>query len=148
LKKLFVFTFLLIFALQNISFAAVSSSKTRSFSTPPKPPTTQTAPSPSSGYKPSAPANSYSQTAPSSSTKSNSTAAQPPANSGFMRGLGMFGGGMLLGSLLGGSLGFGSGGLFSTLAGVFLNIILIGGILMAIRFVWDKFKQHQHDNRR
>lgn len=65
-----------------------------------------------------------------------------------MRGLGMFGGGMLLGSLLGGAFGFGSNGMFATLAGVLLNILLIGGVIMAVRFVWDKFKQRRQDNYR
>lgn len=146
MKKLFIFTFLFIFAVQNIGFAAVSSSKTRRFSpAPQKPSISQTAPS--SGYKPSAPADSYKQTAPTGKTTNPST-AQPPANNGFMRGLGLFGGGMLLGSLFGNSLGFGSSGLFASLIGLFFNILIIGGILMAGRFLWGKFRHRQQDNRR
>jgi len=146
-KKLLLITFLFIFAFQAIGFAAVSSSRPRISSPVPKPPTTQTAPSPSSGYKPSAPANSYSQTAPAAKSTSPST-VQQPASSGFMRGFGLFGGGMLLGSLLGGTFGFGPTSGFATLAGILFNIFLIGGIIMAGRFLWEKFKQRQQDNNR
>jgi len=147
LKKLLVLTFLLIFAIQGIGFAAVSGSKFRTTSPTPKPPTTQTAPSPSSGYKSSAPASSYSQTAPAAKSTSPTT-VQQPANGGFMRGLGLFGGGMLLGSLLGGTFGLGSSGSFATIAGLFFNILLIGSVIMAGRFLWDRHKQHQQDNNR
>ncbi|HWR42444.1 hypothetical protein [Sporomusa sp.] len=147
MKKLLLLTFLFMFTIQSPGFAAVSGSKPRTFSPTPKPPTTQTAPAPTSGYKPSSPANSYSQTAPAAKS-ANPSAVQQPASGGFMRGLGLFGGGMLLGSLLGGTLGFGSTGGFATLSGLFFNILIIGGIIMAGRFIWEKFKQRQRDNNR
>ena len=148
MKKLLVFTFLLLFAFQGVGLAAKSSSPARTSSPAPKTSTTQKAPTTNaeSGYKPSAPAASYSQTAPAA--KSTPATVQQPSSGGFMRGLGMFGGGMLLGSMLGGSFGFGSSGMFATLAGLLFNIMLIGGVIAAGRYFWGKYKQRQQGNAR
>jgi len=139
MKKLLLMTFLFLFAFNSVSFAAVSSSKPRMSSPAPKSSTTQTAPSPSTDYKPSAPANSYSEKAPAAKSTTPQT-AQQQTSGGFMRNLGMFGGGMLLGSLLGGMFGFGNTGMFATLAGMLFNIMLIAGVFMAGRYLWNKFK--------
>ena len=143
MKKLLVLTFLLLFAFQGMGLAAKSSSSSRSTSTP-KMSTTQKASD--SGYKPSAPANSYNQKAPENKSTTPATVQQPNNNSGgFMRGLGLFGGGMLLGSMLGGSFGFGSNGGFATIIGMLFNILFIAAVIMAVRFLWDKFKNRKQN---
>lgn len=143
MKKLLVLVFLMLFAFQGIGLAAKSSSSSRSSSAP-KMTTTQKASN--SGYKPSAPANSYNQKAPANKTTNPATVQQPNSSGGFMRGLGLFGGGMLLGSMLGGSFGFGSTGGFATIIGMLLNIVFIACIIMAVRFLWDKFKHRKQDD--
>ena len=143
MKKLLVLVFLLLFAFQGIGLAAKSSSPSHSSSAP-KMTTTQKASN--NGYKPSAPANSYNQKAPESKATNPATVQQPSSSGGFMRGLGLFGGGMLLGSLLGGSFGFGPTGGFATMAGMLFNLLFIACVIMAIRFLWDKFKNRKQND--
>lgn len=140
MKKIVLLTLICLFSVNVVCFAAVSGSKSRTSSPSPKPPTTQTAPNSSSGYKPSAPANSYSSQAPAAKQTA-PAAAQQPASGGFMRNLAMFGGGMLVGSMLGGMFGFGNSGMFATLTGLLFNIILLAGVFMAGRYLWNKFKK-------
>lgn len=146
MKKLSLLTFLLLFAVNTMCFAAVSGSKSAPAPAS-RPSTTQTAPAstPANGYKPSAPASSYSDTAPKAAIPQT---PQQPASGGFMRNLGMLGGGMLLGSLFGGMFGFGNSGMFAMLAGLLFNVILIVGILMAGRFLWNKFKNSREETNR
>lgn len=150
MKKLLLLTFLFMFAFSTVSFAAVSGSKPKPSAPAAKPPTTQSAPSQNkpSEYKPSAPAQSYNEKAPAAAAKPNTqTPAQQNSSGGFLRNAGLFGGGMLLGSMLGGMFGFGNSGMFANLMGMFFNILLLAGIFMAGRFLWDKFK-NRHTNQR
>jgi len=142
MKKLFLLTFMFIFAFNAVSFAAVSGSKSKISAPSSKPSTTQTAPSKSSSsdYKPSAPAQSYSDKAPAAAAKPNTQAAQPQTGSSFLRNAGLFAGGMFLGSMLGGMFGLGNSGMFADIMGMLFNVLLLAGIFMAGRFLWDKFK--------
>ncbi|WP_371371672.1 hypothetical protein [Sporomusa aerivorans] len=146
MKKLLLLTFMLMFAFNTVSFAAVSGSKSKMSAPSSKPPTTQTTPAKdtSSEYKPSAPAQSYSDKAPAAAAKPNSQTMQQPAQQsntgGFLRNAGLFGGGMLLGSMLGGMFGFGNAGMFANIMGMLFNVLILAGIFMAGRFLWDKFK--------
>ena len=138
MKRLLLLTFLVMFAFQSISFAAISGSK--GVSAPRSAPSSsQSAPStssnPASGYKPSAPASSYSDKAPATAVKPQ----QSPGNS-FLRNAGLFGGGMLLGSMLGGMFGMGSSGMFSELIGMLFNVLILGAIFMAARYAWNRFQ--------
>ncbi|MDR3564189.1 MAG: hypothetical protein P4N59_22520 [Negativicutes bacterium] len=150
MKKLLLLTFLLLFAFQAVSFAAISGSKSAPMPAP-KAPVTQMAPSaapstaPATGYKPSAPASSYSDTAPKSTLPQ---ATQQPASGGFMRNLGMIGGGMLLGGLLGNMFGNESSGMLASLVGLLFNIILLVGIFLAGRYAWNKFKKSREETNR
>lgn len=145
MKKLVLLTVLFVFAFQTLGFAAIGGSRPR-MSSPSRPRTTQTAPAPSNNYKPSAPASSYSDKAPAA--KPAAPQASQPATGGFMRNMGMFGGGMLLGSLLGGMFGFGHTGLFASLIGILFNIIFVAGIFMAGRYLWDRLKSRDKRNHR
>lgn len=153
MKKIFLLTFMFIFAFNAVSFAAVSGSKSKTSTPSAKPPTTQTAPStqtsPSkstSEYKPSAPAQSYNEKAPAAAAKPNTQAAQQQTGSSFLRNAGMFAGGMFLGSMLGNMFGFGGAGMFADIMGMVFNLILLAGVFMAGRFLWNKFK-NRNDNR-
>jgi predicted lipid-binding transport protein (Tim44 family) len=149
MKKLLLLTFLFMFAFNAVSFAAVSGSKSRTSSPTSKPPTSQTSPakSGSSDYKPSAPAQSYGEKAPAAAAKPNTQAAQPPSQSGgFLRTAGLLGGGMLLGSMLGGMFGFGNSGMFANIIGMLFNVMLLAGVFMAGRFLWNKFKNRDRDS--
>jgi hypothetical protein len=139
MKKLLLLTFLLIFACQSISFAAISGSK--GISVPRSAPSTSqpASSSSSSSYKPSAPATSYSDKAPAA--KSQQQQAQQSTGSSFLRNAGLLGGGMLLGSMLGGMFGAGSSGMFSQILGMLFNAIAIGLIFMAGRYIWNKFQE-------
>lgn len=145
MKKLWLLTILFVFAFNVVCFAAISGAKPRMSSPAPKPPTTQT--TPQSGYTPSAPASSYSEQAPAVKPPT-AQAAPQPASGGFMRGLGTFGGGMLLGGLLGSMFGFGNTGMFASLMGMLFNVVLIVGVFMAGRYVWNKFKNKDNNYRR
>ena len=143
-KRLVLLTFVLVFAAHAIGFAAVGGSKPR-MSSPSRPSTTQTAPAPASSYKPSAPASSYTEKAPA--TKAASPQTAQPATGGFMRNLGMIGGGMLLGGMLSNMLGFGNSGMLSNIVGMLFNVMLLAGVFMAGRYAWDKFKNRDRDRR-
>lgn len=145
MKKLSLLTILFVFAFNVVCFAAVSGAKPRMSSPVRKPPTTQTAPN--SSYKPSAPASSYTEKAPAVKPSTPHTASQP-ATGGFMRSLGMIGGGMLLGGLLGSMFGFGSTGMFATLIGILFNIVLVVGVFMTGRYLWHKFRKSQDKHHR
>ncbi|WP_425060491.1 hypothetical protein SCACP_12070 [Sporomusa carbonis] len=150
MKKLLLLTFVFMFAFNTVSFAAVSGSKPKMSSPVSKPPTTQTAPSKgtSSEYKPSAPASSYSEKAPAAAAKpANQQTVQQPNTGGFLRNFGLFGGGMLLGSMLGGLFGFGNTGMFASIMGMLFNIILLAGVFMAGRYLWNKFKNRDNMQR-
>jgi len=140
MKKLSLLTLLLMFAFNVVCFAAVSGAKPRMSSPAPKPPTTQTAPN--SNYKPSAPASSYSEKAPAVKSTTPQTAPQP-ATGGFMRTLGMIGGGMLLGGFLSSMFGFGATGMFANLIGILFNVVLLVGVFLAGRFLWQKYKKRK-----
>jgi len=151
MKKILTLTLVLLFAFSTIGFAAKGGSKVRMPSPSPKPPTTQSAPSQKgvSDYKPSAPAQSYGDKAPAAAAKPNTQAGQQAmqqTGGGFLRTAGLLGGGMLLGSMLGGMFGFGSEGMFAMLIGMFFNIIVLVGVFMAARFIWNKFKNKDKDN--
>lgn len=145
MKKLLLLTFVFMFAFNAVSFAAVGGSKSRVSSPSYKPPTTQTSPSKSTTneYKPSAPAQSYGDKAPAAAKPNSQTMQQPAQQSntgGFLRNAGLFGGGMLLGSMLGGMFGFGNSGMFASIMGMLFNVMLMAGIFMAGRYLWNKFK--------
>jgi predicted lipid-binding transport protein (Tim44 family) len=144
LKKLILFTFVLLFVLQSVSFAAVSGSKGAPSAPRPSPSVSQPASAPSStttapGYKPSAPATSYSDKAPAPAVKPQQPA---PASTGssFLRSAAMIGGGMLLGSMLGNMFGFGSSGMFAEIIGLLFNILIVVLIFLAGRYAWMRYK--------
>lgn len=149
MKKLLLLTFLFMFAFNAVSFAAVSGSKARTSSPSVKPPTTQSAPTQnkSTEYKPSAPAQSYGEKAPAAAAKPNTQAPVQQNSGGFLRNAGLFGGGMLLGSMLGGMFGFGNSGMFANIIGMVFNVMLLAGIFMAGRFLWEKFKNRDSNRR-
>ncbi|MBP2635256.1 MAG: hypothetical protein H6Q72_1163 [Firmicutes bacterium] len=155
MKKIFLLTFMFIFAFNAVSFAAVSGSKSKSSAPSYKPSTTQTSPSTqttpsknsSTEYKPSAPAQSYSDKAPAAAAKPNTQTAQQSTGSSFLRNAGLFAGGMFLGSMLGNMFGFGHSGMFADIIGMLFNVLLLAGIFMAGRFLWDKFKNRDSKNR-
>lgn len=138
MKKILLFSFMLLFAFHAVGFAAVSGSKAKPSAPASRPSTTQTAPS--TGYKPSAPANSYTEKAPAAKTAAQQAPAQ--TSGGFMRNLGLFGGGMLLGCLLGNMFGFGHSGMFANMMGILFNIVFLAAIFMAGRYLWDKFRNN------
>lgn len=156
MKKIIALTLMLMMLLGTVCFAAVSSSGSRSSSggskssTSAPSSTSKTAPASSGNYKPSAPASSYSDKAPAKqSTSSVQQNAQPQSTgSSFWRNASLFGGGMLAGSMLGNLFGYGNhmgGG--SSLFGMLFNLLLIGGVIMGIRFLWDKYKNKNRDMR-
>ncbi|MDF2501880.1 MAG: hypothetical protein K0Q77_2594 [Anaerosporomusa subterranea] len=136
MKKLLLLTFVFVFAVNAVGFAAVGGSKPR-MSSPSRPSTTQTAPPPASSYKPSAPASSYTEKAPAAKAATPQP-AQQATTGGFMRNIGMLGGGMLLGGLLGNMFGFGQTGMLANLIGVLFNIMILAAVFMAGRYVWNK----------
>ena len=140
MKKLLVFTFLFMFAFQPLSFAAVSGSKGAT-SAPRAPRVSQPTPSPAApGYKPSAPANSYNDKAPAATARPQQPQAPQSTGSSFLRTAAMIGGGMLLGGMLGNMFGFGANAMMSQLAGIILNILILGLIFMVGRFLWMRFR--------
>jgi len=145
MKKILLLTFMVIFALQSVGLAAVSGS--RSSSAPKSSPSisqpstsSSSSTSTTSGYKPSAPASSYSDKAPAAATKTQQQAQQSTGSS-FLRNAGLFGGGMLLGSMLGGMFGFGSSGMFASIMGMLFNVMAIGLLFMAGRYLWNRFQE-------
>lgn len=154
MKKIIIFTMVFVLAFGSVSFAAISSGSkssaprtSTSSSMPSSSPTKQAAPSTSdTGYKPSAPANSYSDKAPASQVKPGTQVNQQQNTGGFWRSAGMFGGGMLMGSMLSSLFGFGSMGAMSSIFGMIFNILIIAGVVMGIRYLWNKFRGN--NNRR
>lgn len=153
MKKITLFAFLAIFALQSVAFAAVGGSK-KGTSSPPPPPQKSTssssaaptspppAPKTAPDYKPSAPATQLDQKAPGA--KPNAPAApQQSTGSNLLRNIGMFGGGMLAGSMLSNMFGFGqgvNGGMAAGIFGLLFNVLMLAGIFMGGRFLWNKYK--------
>ena len=145
MKKILLFTFLLLFAFQSMTFAAVSGSKgssaprTPSVSRPAAAPSSPTSPSTAPGYKPSTPATSYNDKAPATAAKPQQT-AQPSTGSSFLRNAAMIGGGMLLGSMLGNMFGFGSNGMFAEIIGVLFNVMLVFLVVFGLRYAWTRYR--------
>ena len=153
MKKILLLTFLLLFAFQSLIFAAASSSKgssaPRSSPSVSHPASNAPAATPgtTSGYKPSAPANSYNDKAPAATAKTQQPQPQQQSTgSSFLRNLGMIGGGMLLGSMLGNMFGFGSSGMFSQIAGILVNVMILGLIFMLVRYLWNRFQASRAQN--
>lgn len=154
-RKILACTVVLLVAFSSVSFAAVSSSKSKSFSAPRpstgsttvKPSSPQTAPD--SGYKPSAPSSSYSDKAPASQNKPgvSQPVPQQPQSGGFWRNAGIFGSGMLLGGMLGHMFGFGNSGFFASLMGMIINVLFLLALIAAGRWVWNYFKNKDRDKR-
>lgn len=151
MKKILALVLVLVFAFSSVSFAAVSSSRTRSSSpsigssTTKSAPSQQTSPSTQgSTYTPSASANTYSDKAPASQAKPGVQTPQQN-NGGFWRNAGMFGGGMLLGSMLSSMFGFGNMGAMSSIFGMLFNIIILAAIVMGIRYLWNRFRNNRKD---
>ena len=97
-----------------------------------------------SSYAPSKDAKSLDKNAPAANAKSNTAAANTNAQSSsrlgsIMRGIGIFAGGMLLGSMLSHLFGMGSG-MFADILGLLMNGLLIVVAIMAVRWLWNKFR--------
>jgi len=141
-------TLMLMMFMSAVCLAAVSSSGSKSSS---RPSTSTSAPSssqtaPSGSYKSTAPANSYSDTAPAKQIAPGAQQTTQPQSStgGFWRNASMFGGGMLAGSLLGNLFGNNNMGGESSIGGMLINLLMVGGVVMGIRYVWNK---HKNKNR-
>ena len=159
MKRVIALTVMLIMLVSTVCFAAVSSSGSRSSSSSSSKSSTSTpsssskaAPSSSGNYKPSAPASSYSDKAPAKKPASNVQQNTQPQSTGssFWRNASLFGGGMLAGSMLGSLFGFGNNmnmGGGSSLFGMLLNLLIIGGMVMGIRYLWNKYKNKNQDIR-
>lgn len=150
MKKLLALTFLFIFVLQSVGFAAISSSKRSSVPrssssiTQKAPSTSQKTPDTSSGYKSSAPASSYSEKAPSTATKQpQMQQPQQSTGNGFLRSAAMFGGGMLMGSMLGNMFGFGTNGMFSQIIGLLFNVMMIALLFKGALYIWNRFRANR-----
>ena len=143
-------TLMLMMFVSTVCFAAVSSSGSKSSGTRSStsaPSSSQTAPS--GTYKSTAPANSYSNTAPAKQTTPSAPAVQPQSTgSSFWRNASMIGGGMLAGSLLGNMFGSGNMGGLSPIFGMLINLLMIGGVVMGIRYLWNKYKNKDKDKNR
>ena len=97
-----------------------------------------------SSYAPSKDAKSLEKNAPAANAKSNAAAANANTQSSsrlgsIMRGIGIFAGGMLLGSMLSHLFGMGSG-MFADILGLLMNGLLIVVAIMAVRWLWNKFR--------
>ena len=97
-----------------------------------------------SSYAPSKDAKSLEKNAPAANAKSNTAAANANTQSSsrlgsIMRGIGIFAGGMLLGSMLSHLFGMGSG-MFADIMGLLMNGLLIVVAIMAVRWLWNKFR--------
>ncbi len=64
-----------------------------------------------------------------------------------MRGIGIFAGGMLLGSMLSHLFGMGSG-MFADIMGLLMNGLLIVVAIMAVRWLWNKFRGNKASSSR
>jgi predicted lipid-binding transport protein (Tim44 family) len=150
MKKVLLVTFVLIFALNGLCFAAKSSSSPPARSSSSSGPSTNSPASQAApgGYKPSAPANSYNNQAPAA--KPNQAAAatqtpQPAAGSNWMRNIGMLAGGMMLGGMLSSMLGHGSTGLLADIMGIIISVIPIILLFVLGRFLWTRYKNRQEN---
>ena len=106
-------------------------------------------------YQPSKPANTLSKEAPSASATRPSTASPAPQQQqsssrlgSFLRGAGLFAGGMMLGSLFSHALGFGGvgGGFGSDVMGLIFNLIFLYIAYRVIRYVWNRFREKKTNN--
>lgn len=157
MRKIIVLTLTLVFLISTVCFAAVSSSGrssssgSKSFSAPSGSSSTKSAAPGNTGgtYKPSAPANSFGDKAPASQTTPGMQSQTQSSTGGFWRNASMIGGGFLAGSLLGNMFGFGNnmGGGMSGIFGMLINILIIGGIVMLVRNLWDKYKSNKDKDR-
>lgn len=135
MKKVLLITFVLIFALNGLCFAAKSSSS-RPASRPSSPTTT----APAGGYKPSAPANTYTDKAPLNRAAATTQAPQQSTGSSWMRNVGMLAGGMMLGGMLSSMLGHGSTGMLADIMGLLISLVPILILVMLGRFLWIRYK--------
>ena len=147
MKRILVLMLAGLFMMNAVSFAAVGGSKVKSSGSSIS--STQKSSSSSSvkdDYKPSASANSYKDKAPDATAKSNTNAGMGQSNTsgGFMRNLGMLAGGMMLGGLLSNMFGLGGSGFFDLFFGVLANVVLFGGMIMLISFIWRKIKEKRN----
>nr|WP_317429117.1 hypothetical protein [uncultured Mitsuokella sp.] len=103
-----------------------------------------------SSYAPSKDAKSLDKNAPAANTKSNAAAGTNTQGSSrlgsFMRGIGLFAGGMLLGSMLSHLFGMGSG-MFADIMGLLMNVIMVVAAVMVVRWLWNKFRGTKRDGR-
>lgn len=104
-------------------------------------------------YAPSKNAKDLQKDAPSANSRTGSTqanAAQQRSGSRFgniMRNIGLFAGGMFLGSMLAslfGGMGMGTG-LLADILGVLMNIAFLVIAVMAIRWLWNRFRGRKND---
>lgn len=100
-------------------------------------------------YKPSKDAKSLDKNAPTANSKSNAnanTAANAQNGSRWgsaLRTIGLFAGGMLLGSMLGNLFG---SSLLGDVFGLIANVVMLMVAFMAIRWLWNKFRNRNNDN--
>ncbi|MBO6179569.1 MAG: hypothetical protein J6O04_10370 [Selenomonadaceae bacterium] len=98
-------------------------------------------------YAPSKSAKDLNKEAPKANSAAPSTATNAAANASsgmgnMMRNIGLFAGGMLLGSLIGNALGLGGlGDIFGILANIFFVVLAV----IAVRFLWNKFKNRNRN---
>lgn len=105
-----------------------------------------------SSYAPSKDAKSLEKNAPAANAKSNTAAANANTQSSsrlgsIMRGIGIFAGGMLFGSMLSHLFGMGSG-MFADIMGLLMNGLLIVVAIMAVRWLWNKFRGNKASSSR
>jgi len=138
--------------MSTLCFAAVSSSGAKSSSPSSSSKSSTSTPSsskqtaPSGSYQPTAPANSYSDKAPAKQTTPSTQNTQSPSSTNsFWRNASMFGGGMLAGSLLGHLFGNSNMGGESSIFGLLINLLMVGGIVVGIRYLWNKYKNKNRD---
>jgi len=165
MKKIMALALMLMMFLSTVGFAAISSSGSKSSPAPsssssskpstpaPAPSTSKTAPT-GGEYKPSAPASSYSDKAPAKQpapgVQPNTQPPQQPSGNSFWRNASLFGGGMLAGSMLGhlfGSSGNSMGGGGFSLFGMIINLLIIGGIIQGVRYLWNKYQNNNRNMR-
>jgi len=153
MKKIMVLALMLMMFVSTVCFAAVSSSGSKSSTPSSSSKSSTSTPSldkqtaPSGSYQPTAPANSYSNTVPAKqATPSAQQNTQPQSStSSFWRNASMIGGGMLAGSLLGNMFGSGNMGGESSIFGMLINLLMVGGVVMGIRYLWNKYKNKNRD---
>ena len=92
-----------------------------------------------SSYAPSKDAKSLEKNAKSNTAAANANTQSSSRLGSIMRGIGIFAGGMLLGSMLSHLFGMGSG-MFADIMGLLMNGLLIVVAIMAVRWLWNKFR--------